>query len=114
MNLTPASSIAFLFIVLALVGSGVYLRWSKREAQALLSRPAAEPIKARVQPEFRDILTGEEAIARHLYGESVAWAPQLMAQFDEEFETNPVIRAIWLGVARDRITRSQNVQAHRA
>lgn len=104
--MNPASSIAFLFLVLALVGCGVYLRWSKREAR--LQQLSAELEGSWPEP-IPHIMDGRLAAARHLFGESVAWDPDIMTTFDNNYS----VRAPWLDIV-DRQLRSQNVQADRA
>ena len=101
MHLEPLQSIVTLFVLLACVGCGVYLRWAKAQERA-----------ARDSQRLGAIMTGREAVARQLYGEAVDWDGQAMTLFDH----NISVRAPWLSRADDLLARSQEdvQQARRA
>jgi hypothetical protein len=45
-------------------------------------------------------MTGQEAVARHLYGEVYRWAPDAMRDYD----CLPAVREPWLAEAEHRLT----------
>lgn len=59
-------------------------------------------------PDLSHTLTGPEATARHLYGESVQWSRLDMLNYDR----SPYLQSYWLTVADRRIEAARDSDRH--
>lgn len=87
-----SQSIAILLSLLALAAAPGVLMWARRRDAEPQPNPHPTPL-----PE--GMLTGRQAVAHHLYGQAVGWAPDAMADYD----ASPQVQATWLREADIRL-----------
>lgn len=99
MQLEPLQSLVILFVLLALVGCGMYLRWAKRQP------PTLPELAALLEEPLHHVMDGRTAVARQLCGVAHCWSPTAMAYFDH----SATYREPWL-VEADRLIENRNHQ----
>lgn len=85
---TTLQSLCVLLVLLALAFSPIVYLWARRrDADPQPASPApADPTQV------PGVMSPREAVAHHLYGQAVGWAPQAMADYD----ASPVLQGTWL------------------
>lgn len=91
------SSLLTLALVVGLCASFAWWLWARRRDAA--DRTAAERQAA--------VLTGREAVARHLYGEACGWHWEDMSAYDHM----PDLREPWLQKADQRLQQARARQS---
>jgi hypothetical protein len=77
--------------------------WTFRQFLAdLLAKPS--PRRRSPRPGMDHVLTGREATARHLFGETVHWSKLDMLEYD----SSPLLRGGWLAEADRRINAARS------
>lgn len=95
MHLDTLQSMMFLLILLALAFSPRVYAWARRmDNEPQPASPA--PADPTVVP---GVMSPRQAVAHHLYGEAVGWAPGAMLDYD----ASPLVQATWLDEADRRL-----------
>lgn len=89
--MNQTQSIIILLMLLVLAAFPAVLQWAReRDAQPQPASPApVDPLAV------EGILSPRQAVAHHLYGQAVGWAPDAMADYD----ASPQVQATWLAEA---------------
>lgn len=93
--MTPPQSTVILLVLVALAFSPRFVTWAlQKDEQDRIAGEARHRKEA-----LPDVLTPEQAYARHLYGESYSWEDGAMRDYD----ALPFVRKPWETVASSRI-----------
>ena len=82
--------------------------WTFRRLIACLLGSQPTPRYKAARPGITHVLSGREAVARHLFGESVNWSDTDMAVYDR----SPYLQGGWLAEADRRIEHAGSPDRH--
>lgn len=92
--MSQLQSIVLLLVLVALAYSPLVWLWARRrDAAPQPASPAPDPLTV------EGIMSPRQAVARHLYGEAVGWAPVAMADYDDSLP----LQAMWEAEAGYRL-----------